>query len=325
MSQPNTPCTAPRIRHIVAAISLIVTAAILIFISSCEMAANGGDQSGDPTPAPDPTPPPPTASPAQALTDSIAFSGGSVKSGQPPAPTGNPGDPQLSGAPTYAVTMSPGHQGNMTIDYTNVAADADFEVNIRFGDTDSYISVPINRTRSAALFPQSAHDTSGSVSLPFTIPDNVCDALSAQRQRIACCESISVGGVQVSVEQARELVLNCEQDSKIFYGYCLYNFATRPDTISEAIALVQSYLDDLWDGNTFGPNGETLYVRYDWTPGPGIGACGTAFSSPNSTTIFAADVAQSTSEWLPVLGALSVTVSDSPPPEPILVQCRAGD
>ena len=65
---------------------------------------------------PEPTEP----TPAGELTNAITFSGGTMKQGRPPAPTNNPGDPQLSGAPATPSTIAPGVEDTMSIDFSNV-------------------------------------------------------------------------------------------------------------------------------------------------------------------------------------------------------------
>ena len=146
-----------------------------------------------------PGPGPAVDTPASELTGSIGFAGGTVRSGRPPAATNNPGDPRLSGAPSTPSTVTPGMQGTMQIDFADVPANASFDVNIRFDDADGYISVPQVNGGS----------TSGTVDLPFSLPEAVCENLEDVKHQIMCYESVSIGGVRVSAEQARQLVLDC--------------------------------------------------------------------------------------------------------------------
>lgn len=140
--------------------------------------------------------------PADELTNAITFSGGTVREGRPPAPTNNPDDPQLSGAPATSSTIAPGVQDTMSIDFSSVPANTRFDVNVRFDDADGYINIPIGTAMTGG-------STSGTLNLPFSLPDSVCDNLADVQHQIACYESVSVGGVSVSLEQARMLVLDC--------------------------------------------------------------------------------------------------------------------
>ena len=140
--------------------------------------------------------------PAAQLTRAITFTGGTVKDGRPPAPTNQPGDPELSGAPTTASTIAPGDEGSMSIGFSNVPANTPFDVNIRFAGADQYINIPIDPTVTGG-------NTSGTLDLPFSLPASVCDDLGDIQHQIACYESVSVGGVSVSLEQARQIVLDC--------------------------------------------------------------------------------------------------------------------
>ena len=140
--------------------------------------------------------------PASELTRAITFTGGTVKDGRPPAPTNQPGDPELSGAPPTASTIAPGDEGSMSIGFSNVPANTPFDVNIRFAGADQYINIPIDPTVTGG-------NTSGTLDLPFSLPASVCDDLGDIQHQIACYESVSVGGVSVSLEQARQIVLDC--------------------------------------------------------------------------------------------------------------------
>ena len=140
--------------------------------------------------------------PAAELTKAITFTGGTVRDGRPPAPTNQPGDPQLSGAPPTASTIAPGDEGSMSIDFSNVPANTPFDVNIRFAGADQFINIPIDPTVTGG-------NTSGTLDLPFSLPASVCDDLGDIQHQIACYESVSVGGVNVSLEQARQIVLDC--------------------------------------------------------------------------------------------------------------------
>jgi hypothetical protein len=159
--------------------------------------------------------------PAGELTKAISFTGGTVKSGSPPRATNNPGDPQLSGAPSTPSTMSPGTQGSMSIGFANVPPNTPFEVNVRFDDAGSYINIPIDTSITQG-------STSGTLNLPFSLPSSVCDDLDNIRHQIACYESVSVGGTRVSTEQARQIVLNCESGGGSGFSgpgsYCAYNY-----------------------------------------------------------------------------------------------------
>ena len=143
-----------------------------------------------------------TATPAEELTDSIAFEGGTVWAGRPPAPTNNPGDPQLSGAPATPSTIAPGVEDTMGIGFSNVPADTPFDVNVRFDDANQFINIPIDTAITGG-------NSSGTLNLPFSLPASACDNLAAVKHQIECYESVSVGGVSVSLEQARQLVLDC--------------------------------------------------------------------------------------------------------------------
>ena len=140
--------------------------------------------------------------PAMELTSSIAFEGGTIIDGRPPTPTNNSGDPQLSGAPATPSTLAPGDEGTMSIGFSDVPADTPFDVNIRFEGADQYINVPMDPALTGG-------GTSGTLNLPFSLPDSVCDNLDDIQHQITCYESVSVGGVSVSLEQARQIVLDC--------------------------------------------------------------------------------------------------------------------
>lgn len=189
--------------------------------------------------------------PADELTKAISFNGGTVRSGSPPRATNNPGDPQLSGAPSTPSTMSPGTQGSMSIGFSNVPPNTPFDVNVRFDDAGSYINIPI-----ATSITQGS--TSGTLNLPFSLPSSVCDDLDNIRHQIACYESVSVGGTTVSKEQARQIVLNCGSGGATTYSgsgsFCAYNYP------KDACDIVINALPAGWIAT--------------FVPGSGIGACG---------------------------------------------------
>ena len=195
-------------RTMTSATGLLAVVAAVLLIAGCEE----GPSVATPT---EPTEPAMlVGSAAVELTNSITFEGGTVIDGRPPAPTNNPGDPQLAGAPATPSTLAPGDEGDMRIDVANIPADTPFDVNIRFEGADQYINVPIDPASvgnvSGTLMRASAvGSTSGTLNLPFSLPDSACDNLGDIQHAITCYESVSVGGVSVSLEQARQLVLDC--------------------------------------------------------------------------------------------------------------------
>ena len=191
--------------------TVIVLAALAIVVACEEGPGTADKRSGDQH----------TVEPATALTNSIEFPGAVVKSGRPPSATNNPGDPVLSGAPEVPSYIEPGQTGVMEIEVANLPADEPFEVNVRFDSTDQYISVPMSAIRGGSSdgerqtvfgsLARSVDNTTGTatVRLPFSLPDSTCDNVDAVVQQIQCYESVNVGGVRISDEQARALVLNC--------------------------------------------------------------------------------------------------------------------
>ena len=157
-------------------------------------------------------------SPATALTNGMAFRGGTVEEGRPPAATANPGDPELAGAPSTPTTILPGQSASMSVDVHNIPANTSFKVNIRFDDANQYISIPIDSSVVGSSFsgasaipspPQVNSVGAMSLNLPFSISDSVCANIGNILQEIECFESVSIGDTRVSAEQARSLILDC--------------------------------------------------------------------------------------------------------------------
>ena len=193
----------------------------------------------------------------------------------------------------------------MDIQFDNVPADTDFDVNIRFGAADSFINIPVDQSITGGA-------GSGTLGLPFTIEEDLCARLSAQRQRVACCESISVDGVMVSTEQARELILNCESDADRRWGVCLYNYRSGPgDLVQSWISSAQQFIDQ---------SGEELFYTIGFTPGVGPAACGSVGARPEDT-VWDSMLHGPEFDELGEVGALQVTVSLNPPPQPIPLRC----
>ena len=141
----------------------------------------------------------------------------------------------------------------MDITFSNIPPNTPFDVNIRFGNANSYIKVPINPSITQG-------SSSGTLNLPFSLSASACNNLDDIKHQIRCYESVSVGGKRVSREQARQLVLSCQSGASggsTFSGtgsFCAYNY---PRTSCEQVR--QST-----------PSG------WSWmfVPGTGIQACG---------------------------------------------------
>ena len=284
------------------------------------------EEPGVPATDPAPTDPAPTDDgPAATFTNSIEFSGGTVRAGLPPAATDNPNDPQLSGAPLFPATLAPGDQGNMAIDVVNLPADTDFEVNIRFGDADGdadrYVSVPVSSSMVKRAVLDAAPGTlrtasngtvSGTLNLPFTAPRDICAGLKAQRHRLSCCESIDVGGISISREQAREIILNCD-DTEIEDGrYCIHDYPVpvgpSADDVEQAIRAIVDADPQFMDVN----------YHLDIVVGPGRDKCGPGpfVKIRDSSSLGSAGGYRI---------AIIITASDIPAPVPIPIQCRRDD
>ena len=159
--------------------------------------------------------------PSQELTEGISFAGGTVRNGMPPAPTGGPDAPIINGAPDLPSAIAPNQQGSLGISFSNVPANTPFDVNVRFDGADSYINIPVGTSTTGGA-------TAGNLNIPFSLSQSICDNLADVQHQIRCYESVSVNGVRVSQEQARQMVLNCGSDGGGGGGgtgsFCAYNY-----------------------------------------------------------------------------------------------------
>ena len=79
------------------------------------------------------------------------------------------------------------------------------------------------------------------LNLPFAVPTDICAGIKAQRHRLSCCESINVGGLRISREQAREIILNCDDEELIELRACVAN---SPVPTAASVAQIEQVFRD---------------------------------------------------------------------------------
>lgn len=190
----------------------------------------GGTNTGVPT----------SSDPATALTQGISFVGGTLKEGQPPAPTFAPGDPVIiEPTITNIPTLTPGMNGSIDVQIDQIPLDTtSFNINIQFNkSTNQYNSITINDPNLISNIVSSGG--TGTLSLPFSLDTSVCNNLGDIQHQIKCYESVQLpDGTRVSKEAAQQMVLACGIGSGTANTY----FAEDPDS---ALDLNNDPSDDL--------------------------------------------------------------------------------
>lgn len=184
-------------------IKFLVLAPFLVAMYGC---SSGGGDAGTTSGSIDP---------ASALTQNISFAGGTLKDGQPPAPSFTPGGPVIIEPTITSIpTLTPGMSGSIAVQIDQMPLDTtSFNVNIQFDkSTNQYITIPINDPNLISNLASSGG--TGTLNLPFSLNTSVCNDLDNIQHQIKCYETVELAdGTTVSTEAAQQMVLACNNDS----------------------------------------------------------------------------------------------------------------
>ena len=140
--------------------------------------------------------------PNKVLTNSLNFSGGTVVQGQPPEPTFNPGDPVVQQG-TGTTTVSAGSSSSLGVTVSQLPPNQDVQVNVQFGNSNSFIQIPVSQSTLGGA-------TSGTLNLPFNVPQGICDNVDDIQHQIDCYEQVQLpDGSVVSKQAAQSMLLAC--------------------------------------------------------------------------------------------------------------------
>lgn len=229
------------------------------------------------------------------VTTGITFVGGALKDGAPPAPTNNQGDVSLTTPSSTPAEITPGQSSSLDITLNDMPAGQNFDINVRFGSSNNYINIPIDDSNGVITGLVNSGGT-GTLNLPFSLPANICDNVADIQHQIACFESVDVGGgVVVSKETARQLLLDC--------GIGDGGFATGDNSFCSDDTS-QEVCDNLRDGINNNQLGVIAVTRF------ALGStCSQSF--PNATVLPDVGDATCSGLGLPNCGACAVDVNVS--------------
>lgn len=235
---------------------MILAPAVVVVVVACGGGSKGGGAENESNLE---------VSPEVAVTDSITFTNSSVLPGLPPAANRTsanlgPNDPIVEAPAAATSSISPGGTGRLDIKFSNVIPNTNFSVDVRFGtSTGRFIRIPISQTVTGG-------SSSGNLSIPFNLGANICSNVANIQHQISCYESVNVGGVFLSKEQARTMLLSCGTTAPAGGGgrpsgvnFCFYNYP-------------KAACDQLINGALSGqaPLGSG---SYSWNAGSGVSAC----------------------------------------------------